>query len=240
MSETARMWTEIGFNITYLIVVWALVALMAARHGAVAPENRRVAGLFTGAFALLALGDTGHVGFRVVDYAQHGFVPSGDASALVGFGALATAITVTFFYVLMLVIWRARFARPYGWFGILLFVTAAARLAIMALPANQWNLAVPPQPWSTIRNVPLMIQGLGVAYLILRDAGPAADRRFTWIGVSILVSYACYMPVIFLVQRLPIVGMLMIPKTLAYLAVALLAYRGLYPSRGARRMPQPA
>jgi hypothetical protein len=81
-----------------------------------------------------------------------------------------------------------------------------------------------------------MIQGLGLAYLILRDATRRHDRTFTWIGVSILVSYACYLPVILYVQKLPLLGMLMIPKTLAYVAIGFLAYADLYP----RRKTQPA
>jgi hypothetical protein len=81
-----------------------------------------------------------------------------------------------------------------------------------------------------------MILGLGVAYLILRDATRLRDRTFRWIGVSILVSYACYLPVILFVQQAPALGMLMIPKTLAYLAIGWLAYVDLFP----RRKPQTA
>jgi hypothetical protein len=40
----------------------------------------------------------------------------------------------------------------------------------------------------------------------------------------ILVSNAFYTPVILFVQRVPVIGMLMIPKTLAYVAIAVLAY----------------
>ena len=105
---------------------------------------------------------------------------------------------------------------------------AGLRLVLMLLPVNEWSSTVPPQPWSTIRNLPLMLQGLGLAYLMLRDARAARDRVFTWIGVSILVSYACYIPVIFFVQQAPMVGMLMIPKTMAYVAIGFLAYFDLY------------
>jgi hypothetical protein len=108
---------------------------------------------------------------------------------------------------------------------------AVLRLILMLLPVNEWNSVVPPQPWSTVRNLPLMLQGLGLAYLILRDALAAGDRTFTWIGISILVSYACYIPVIFFVQQVPIVGMLMIPKTLAYVAIGFLVYFDLYTER---------
>jgi hypothetical protein len=98
----------------------------------------------------------------------------------------------------------------------------------MIPPANQWNNVVPPQPWSLYRNLPLMLLGLGVAYLMLRDALAGRDKPFIWIGVMILISYACYAPVIFFVQRMPIIGMLMIPKTMAYLGIAVLAYWNLF------------
>lgn len=235
MPEAVRMWVEILFNLAYLVVVWGLVVAMRQRRTIVAPTDRRVANLVLWAFALLALGDTGHVGFRVLAYAQGGLEARptflGQQLGLVGLGALATAVTVTFFYVLMLEMWRVRFNRPYGWFGYLLLVAAVARLLVMTLPDNEWNNVVPPQPWSTYRNLPLMLQGLGVAFLILRDARATHDRTFIWIGVMILVSYACYIPVIFLVQQVPIIGMLMIPKTIAYLVIAFLAYQNLYSTK---------
>jgi hypothetical protein len=226
------MWMEITFNIAYLIVIWGLVIAMYSRRHLVNPENQRVADLVMKAFALLALGDTGHVGFRVVAYAlgdlDATFSVLGIEVGLVGLGALATAVTVTFFYVIILMIWQARFQKAYGWFGYMLFVTAAIRLVLMAFPANEWNNLVPPQPWGLIRNIPLMLQGLGVAYLILRDAQEVHDRPFIWIGISILVSYAMYIPVILLVQQVPVIGMLMIPKTMAYVVIAFIAYNAFY------------
>lgn len=241
MPEPARMWVEIVFNLAYLVAIWGLVIAMRRNRSWVATADRRVADLFLGTFALLALGDTGHVGFRVLAYALGGLetrVPVlGLQLGLVGLGALATAITVTFFYVLMLEVWRVRFHKPYDWFGYLLLGAAAVRLLLMLPAANQWNNVVPPQPWSTLRNLPLMVQGLGVSYLILRDARMAQDRTLGWIGVMILISFACYMPVIFFVQKSPVIGMLMIPKTLAYVAIAVLAYRDLYGTERRNRGP---
>lgn len=232
MSESARMWMEVTFNVAYLIVVWGLVITMKRREWAVAPEDLRVARLVRWAFTLLALGDTGHVGFRVLAYAQGDLEATinlfGLELGLVGLGALSTAITVTFFYVLMLEVWRTRFGKKYGWFEYLLLAAAVVRLLIMIPAANQWNNTVPPQPWSLYRNLPLTILGLGVAYLILRDARKAQDRAFTWIGVMILASYALYIPVILSVQQVPLIGMLMIPKTMAYIAIGFIAYFSLY------------
>ncbi|KAA3657725.1 MAG: hypothetical protein DWQ04_27230 [Chloroflexi bacterium] len=232
MSESIRMWTEISFNIVYLIVVYALVIAMIRHQQNVSPENKPLARLFIGAFALLALGDTGHVGFRVWAYALGDLESTVNIGSwelgLVGAGALATAVTVTFFYMIVLVIWQKRFEKPYGWFGWLLFAAAIVRLIIMTFPANEWNSTVPPQPWGIVRNAPLILQGLGAAYLILRDSFAAKDRTFIWVGIMIIVSYTFYMPVILFVQQVPMLGMLMIPKTLAYVAIATIAYRQLF------------
>ncbi len=232
MSDALRMWIEVVFNVSYLIVVWTMVAVMVRRMDRVAPAQRELAMRVMQAFALLALGDTGHVGFRVVAYATSGLTTSvelfGMRPTLVGLGALATATTVTIFYVLMLEAWRLRFQRQFGWFEFALIGAASVRLAMMTLPINDWGAVEPPQPWGIYRNLPLMLQGLGLAYLVLRDATAAQDRTFSGIGVAILVSYACYIPVILFAAQIPLLGMLMIPKTLAYLVIGWLAFRELY------------
>jgi hypothetical protein len=226
------MWMEIGFNSAYLITIWGLVVVMVAQQSRVDENQHQLARYFFYAFALLALGDTGHVGFRIVGYSLGNLEASLSLGSMtvswVGLGALSTAITVTLFYVFMLLIWKERFNQSLGWFGALLILSAVVRLIVMMLPGNDWNAVVPPRTFSLIRNLPLTISGLGVAYLILRDSIRANDRLFRWIGVMILVSYAFYLPVILFVQQVPVIGMLMIPKTLAYVAIAILAYRSLW------------
>jgi hypothetical protein len=244
MSETATMWMEVTFNVVYLIVVWGLVVAMARREEAVSPGDLRVARLIRWAFTFLALGDTGHVGFRVLAFAQGDLEATvrlfGRELGLVGLGAMSTAITVTIFYVLMLEVWRVRFGKRYGPFEYLLLAAAVLRLLIMIPAANEWNSSVPPQPWSLYRNLPLTVLGLGIAYLILRDARRSGDRPFAWIGVCILVSYAMYIPVILFVQQVPTIGMLMIPKTMAYVAIGFIAYFGLYRQPSAVQEPASA
>jgi hypothetical protein len=226
------MWVEILFNVTYLVVIWGFVIAMARRAPSLPTEVRFFAPLFGWAFGLLALGDTGHVGFRVWAYARGGLESRievlGAQVGLVGLGALATAVTVTLFYVLMLWIWKRRFGKRLGWPGYSFLGAAVVRLILMAFPQNEWNSSVPPWPWSMVRNAPLIVLGLGVAYLMLRDARAAGDRTFERIGYMVLVSFGFYLPVIAGVQRVPLLGMLMIPKTLAYVAIAWLAYVDLY------------
>jgi hypothetical protein len=228
MSESLRITVEIGFNVIYLIVVWAMVYLMIRRLPEVTSMNYPVANRFRWAFLLLALGDTGHVGFRVVAYALGGQETN---PLWVGLGALATAITVTIFYVLMLDIWRVRFDRKYGWFEYLLLASVPARFIVMALPGNDWGNTVPPVFWGPIRNIFLIILGVGVLYLIFRDSLKTKDRLFRWMAYCIFFSYLFYVPVIFWVREIPMLGMLMIPKTVMYVAIAFLAYRGVYPQK---------
>ncbi len=226
MSDELRMWVEVGFNILYLIVVWAMVIVMSRRLGEVGKANYKVANLFRWAFFLLALGDTGHVGFRVAAYALGGL----DQNALlVGLGALATAVTVTFFYAVMLYIWRERFQQKFGWFEYFLLASVPVRLIVMAFPQNDWGSNVPPAFWGPFRNVFLIILGVGVLYLYLRDSIRDKDRLFRWMAYCVFFSYLFYTPVVFFAREIPILGMLMIPKTVMYVAIQFLAYYGLWP-----------
>ncbi len=225
MSEQMRVWMEVIFNISYLVVVWTLVILMIVHRNRVTPENRALATRFTWAFALLALGDTGHVGFRVIAYLMGGLEAN---PVLVGAGAFSTAFTVTIFYMLLVDIWHLRFKKPLGFFGWILLTAGIARLVILLFPQNAWGQVVAPYDWSLLRNSLLVIQGVGVTFLILRDAIRSHDRAFTWIGAMIVLSFAFYAPVILWVQSVPLLGMLMIPKTCAYLVVAFIAYFELY------------
>ena len=221
MNEQMRVTMEIVFNLAYLVTVWTLVVLMIARRKCVDPSNRALANRFIWAFALLALGDTGHVGFRVVAYLNGGLEAN---PALVGAGAFSTAFTVTIFYMLMVDIWHLRFKKPLGFFGWFLIGAGVLRLIIMLLPQNEWWQVVAPYDWSLFRNSLLVIQGVGVVILILRDAIRAKDKPFIWIGAMIVLSFAFYAPVILWVQWAPLLGMLMIPKTCAYLVVAFIAF----------------
>jgi hypothetical protein len=235
MPETVRVGVEIVFNVTYLVVIWALVIMMARRLPQVAPTDRAVAKRLMWAFALLALGDTGHVGFRVVAYAMGGLVAH---PVLVGMGALSTAYTVTLFYMLLVDIWRLRYKKKLGVLGWTLLAVGGARLIVMLFPQNQWGQIVAPYNWSLLRNALLVVQGIGVMILILRDAIRTGDTPFKWIGIMIALSYLFYAPVILWSAQMPMLGMLMIPKTCAYVAIAIIAYKALFTGKTASQPEQ--
>jgi hypothetical protein len=232
MNATLIAWFEIIFDIAYLIAVWYMVFLMTKSFPTLNPQDRGVASLVRLAFILLAAGDTGHVGFRVLANLLGGpnteaFI-LGTRMSLIGVGMLTTAYTITFFYMLLVYVWKMRFNQAFNWFTNLLLSAGVLRLILMALPSNEWGSLVPPQPMSLYRNLPLLLQGVGIIGLILYSAYKTHDTTFKWIGWMITISYAFYIPVILFAQQLPIIGLLMIPKTCAYLVIAWIAYRGLW------------
>ena len=243
MNDAVRMWTEIVFNIAYLGVIYTFVVLMSRELNikkaglsgtARSPEavSLPLLRLFRNGFLLLAIGDTGHVGFRVIAYMLGGLessIPLGPVSIpLVGLGALSTAYTVTILYMMLLSIWRIRYEKQKGYGYLFLMALGYARLVLMALPGNQWGEVIPPFGWSLLRNTFLTALGLAVAVLMLRDGIKYSDKPFKLMGILIFISYGFYIPVILLVQRVPAIGMLMIPKTVAYVVMAWVGYRDLF------------
>jgi hypothetical protein len=227
------MWFEIGFNILYLIIIWILVFQMTRRSKSVLPQNQSVANLLRWAFLLLAVGDTGHVGFRVLAYALGGLEAGinlfGATVSWIGLGMFSTSITVTLFYMVFVFIWQKRFNKPLNGFAIFLLIVGVVRLVILFLPGNEWGNPVPPYQMSLVRNFPLVIQGLGLIALMFRDGYRERDGLFISMAWMVVVSYGFYAPVILFAHQFPLIGMLMIPKTCAYLAIAIIAYNKLWP-----------
>lgn len=216
---------EIMFNLIYLAFIWIIVASMTRRIGKLTFEERSIPQRFLLAFFLLALGDSGHVGFRILGYINGGLEIN---STLVGLGALSTSITITFFYMIILDIWRINFTKNKDLMYYGLMAMGIVRFIIMMFPQNEWGNLVAPVEWSLLRNIPLAIIGVATAYFMIRDGFKYQDSRYKNLGYCIVVSYAFYIPVILLVSTIPMIGMLMIPKTMAYMLMAFLAYKYYY------------
>ncbi len=230
---------ESAFNVLYLIVIWTLVVVMSRRMDKVAPQERRLAELVRLAFLLLVFGDTGHVGFRVLAFARGGLETTiplfGVPMNLAGLGSLTTGVTVTLFYMVMVYVWLLRYDRHDNFWSLLLILAGVVRLFMLALPHNDWNNPISTYPMGLYRNIPLMIQGWGLLIPILLDAYRRKDGTFQWIGWAMVASYLFYTPVILWAYKIPLLGMLMIPKTIAYLVIAFIAYRALW----LQRAPEP-
>ena len=103
MNNAPMAIMESAFDLLYLLTVWVLVALMAKGRSRVVEAEKPLAARFLLAFALLASGDTFHVGARVltaiIGPERASMSVGGLPSSFVGLGMLATAYTMTGFYM---------------------------------------------------------------------------------------------------------------------------------------------
>jgi hypothetical protein len=143
-------------------------------------------------------------------------------------GSIMTAWTFTLFYVCMVLMWKARFNKKLEAAAYIVFLLAIIRSILMLLPGNIWDGEHQDDFSFMIRNIPLVLMQVGTVYLILRDAIAEKDSLFKRIGALIIISFVCYMPVVFLLTYYPLIGMLMIPKTIAYMVIAFISLRGLF------------
>lgn len=229
MSSAIIMWTEIAFNIGYLMALWILVAKMLRKIEYVRPKDMAAARSLLLAFVALALGETGDKGFRSVAIYIGGLesrlklfmweIP------LTGLGILSAAVAITFFYTIMLDAWRKRFEKGYGVLEYMIIIAAIARLILFIHPDNQWFSAVPPSGWLAYRSFPLLLQGLGVTYIVLRDGIFHKDGLFKLIGLLLLTSLTLNFPTVFLGQRVQWPGILDVSRALVNLAMLMVIYK---------------
>lgn len=169
---------------------------------------------------VLGAGDSFHLVPRAVSLWTTGL--EANAAAL-GIGKLITSITMTIFYVILYYIWRERYQIS-GKKGltITIWILAAARIALCAFPQNQWLNYQQPLLWGILRNIPFAIMGVMLIVLFAQEARKNNDRVFRNMWLAITLSFAFYLPVVLFAERIPMIGMLMIPKTLAYVWIVLM------------------
>lgn len=160
---------------------------------------------------VLGCGDAFHLVPRVMDYWL-----AGDFTAVLGIGKLVTSITMTVFYLLLEYARRERYGIR-GEKGLLaaFWVLAALRIALCLFPQNAWTSADAPVSWGIYRNLPFAVMGALSILTWLRSA--RQDKPLRWMWLAILLSFLFYFPVVLWAQTLPIIGMMMLPKTIMYI-----------------------
>ncbi len=147
---------------------------------------------------------------------------------LLGAGKWITSITMTVFYLLLYFIWKTYFkmGKQPMLTGTMILL-AVTRIALCFLPQNQW-LSVDPPLWPGImRNVPFLMMGIIIIILFLRSGKITGDPVFRFMPLAITLSFGFYIPVVLFSGIFPIIGVLMIPKTLAYVWIVFMC-RNLY------------
>ncbi len=207
------------FDILYLLTALVSGAIILIK-------NRGITGKLAGAAVLLlGAGDAFHLVPRVLNY----FVDA-DLTFWLGIGKLVTSVTMTVFYVLLYVAGTKLFGiekndASYPAIAAL----AIIRIVICLFPQNGWLKNDGLLYWPIARNVPFAALGIIVIILFFKNRNVCKELKRVWLYVTL--SFAFYLPVAILASFFPMLGMLMLPKTVCYVLIIIAFLRFSFQSR---------
>lgn len=221
--------TETVFDVAYLTSVITIGVLMIRKS-----DGNRQFRLFGWMAVLLGAGDAFHLIPRSLALCTTGLE---DYTVLLGLGKWITSVTMTAFYVLLYHVWRQRYRIKYrAGLTAAVYGLAAVRIILCMMPQNKWLSAVSPLSWGIYRNIPFALLGLLIIALFYRSAQAHGDRAFRLMWLTIVLSFAFYIPVVLWADSIPLIGMLMIPKTCAYVWTVLIGYFAMKAEHGEEKL----
>lgn len=181
-------------------------------------------------YGILTLTLCGGDAFHLVPRVNRAFKGSNDKiKKQLGRGLQISSITMTAFYIILMYIWQNTFYEmsiPVA-LEIIIWVSAVVRMAICFLPQNNWCSDEGNMTLSIIRNAVFAVTGIGVI-ILYAISGNTYDYHMTRMVAAIIISFGCYLPVTLLSKKYPKVGLLMIPKTCAYIWVIVMGLQLLF------------
>lgn len=208
---------ETVFDAVYLLSVIAIGITMIRKSNG--NGQYRLFGIMA---VVLGTGDAFHLIPRALALCTTGL---DQFTVALGMGKFITSITMTVFYVILYYVWRARYQiQGKRELTAAVYLLAAARIVLCLFPQNQWLSAEAPLSWGIYRNIPFALMGLLIIVLFYRSARKNGDTQFRHMWLTIVLSFAFYIPVVLWADTIPMIGMLMIPKTCAYVWTVLIGY----------------
>lgn len=209
---------ETLFDVVYLVSVVTIGILMIKKC-----RGNMQYKLFGIMAVTLGVGDSFHLVPRAIALCTTGL---DNYTVPLGFGKLITSITMTVFYILLYYVWRLRYhiegKQKLTW---AVYLLAAVRVILCLFPQNRWTSAEAPLSWGIYRNIPFALLGLIVIIIFYKSAKENQDHAFRFMWLTIVLSFGFYIPVVLWADTIPVIGMLMIPKTCAYVWTVLIGYQ---------------
>ena len=211
---------ETLFDAVYLISVITIGILMIRKS-----KGNRQFTMFGIMAVLLGSGDAFHLVPRAFALCTTGLE---NFTVQLGLGKWITSVTMTIFYVILYYIWRERYQiKGHNATTAAIYVLAGLRIVLCMMPQNEWLSAEAPHSWGIYRNIPFALMGLLIIVLFYKSAKERNDQSFRWMWMTIVLSFAFYILVVLWADVVPMIGMLMIPKTCAYVWTVLIGYRAM-------------
>lgn len=208
---------ETAFDAVYLVTVITIGIVMIQKS-----KGRKEYLLFGIMAVTLGAGDSFHLIPRAYALCTLGLE---HFTRALGIGKFITSLTMTVFYILLYYVWRLRYkierknhltAAVYG--------LSIVRIVLCFFPQNGWTRPDAPLSWGIYRNIPFALMGLLIIVLFYKSAKAAEDHSFRFMWLTIVLSFGFYIPVVLFADQIPLVGLLMIPKTCAYVWTVLIGY----------------
>ncbi|WP_195263461.1 hypothetical protein [Clostridium sp. 1001275B_160808_H3] len=215
---------ETTFDVVYLITVVTLGIIMIMKN------NGKKQYLLFGVMAVtLGVGDSFHLVPRAIALCTTGLE---NYTFALGIGKFITSITMTIFYILLYYVWRLRY-KIEGKNGMTLaiYLVSITRIILCLFPQNGWTSINAPLSWGIYRNIPFALLGILIIILFYKSAKENNDGSFRFMWLTIVLSFAFYIPVVLFADTIPLVGMLMIPKTCAYVWTVLIGFNSMISRR---------
>ena len=172
-------------------------------------------------YGILTLTLCGGDAFHLVPRIIRAFRGSSDKiKRQLGIGLQVSSITMTVFYIILLFIWKFTFPELTAPVAVeaMIWISAIIRIVVCFLPQNNWCSDEGNLKLSILRNAVFAVTGIGLI-ILYAISGNANGYHMTRMVAAILISFGCYLPVTMLSKTKPKVGLLMIPKTCAYMWV---------------------
>ncbi|GAA0815162.1 hypothetical protein [Clostridium tertium] len=211
---------ETTFDVVYLITVVTLGIIMIMKN-----NGKKQYFLFGVMAVTLGVGDSFHLVPRAIALCTTGLE---NYTFALGIGKFITSITMTIFYILLYYVWRLRY-KIEGKNGITLaiYLLSITRIILCLFPQNGWTSINASLRWGIYRNIPFALLGILIIILFYKSAKENNDKSFRFMWLTIVLSFAFYIPVVLFADTIPLVGMLMIPKTCAYVWTVLIGFNSM-------------
>ncbi len=207
---------ELLFDAAYLVFALAVGIYLIVKG------KSKFFKLFGVMAVVLSSGDSFHLIPRVYALLTTGL--EANAFAL-GLGKLITSITMTIFYVILYFIlegvWQPDKKLKLA-SRIVLFALTALRIILCMFPQNDWFSYEGNLLWGILRNIPFALIGIGIIIICFMIANKSKDKSYNVMALMVILSFGFYIPVVLFADIVPIIGILMIPKTLAYVGIVVI------------------
>ncbi len=212
---------ETLFDALYLIGVITLGIIMIVKSKE--SKNQQQYKLFGIMAVVLGLGDSFHLVPRAIALCTTGLE---NFTTALGTGKFITSITMTIFYVILYYVWKKRYdVKEAKGLTASVYLMAALRIVLCLFPQNMWLSASSPLSWGIYRNIPFTILGIIIVVLFFKSSREKKDTDFRNMWLTIVISFGFYLPVVLFADAVPMIGMLMIPKTCAYVWTVAIGYK---------------